>query len=164
MQKSVLAKVSNKQGQLNATMENQENSSNPTKGRLHHLAIQTRDWEQSKHFYQEVLGMKQIGGFDLPHREVLFFDMGGGELLELFSPVKGNDYNLPDYENASLVVFHFALAVEDVEAATERCRKAGYKVKIEPKELKLDGIHATLSFVWGPNGEAIEFFRQHSSW
>lgn len=149
--------------QTKATMEKQISSNNPAKGRLHHLAIQTRDWDQSLHFYTEVLGMEQVGGFKLPHRDVIFLNMGGGDLVELFSPIKEGDYELPDYDNGKLAVFHFALAVEDVDAATERCRAAGYEVKIEPKLLQLDGIHARLAFVIGPNGEHIEFFKDLSN-
>jgi glyoxylase I family protein len=144
-------------------MKNHTAPTNPAKGRLHHLAIQTRDWEESKRFYIELLGMEQVGGFQLPHREVIFLNMGGGDLIELFEPIKANDYELPDHANESLAVFHFALAVEDVDAATERCRTAGYAVKIEPKILQLDGVHARLAFIIGPNGEHIEFFKDLSS-
>jgi extradiol dioxygenase family protein len=103
--------------------------------------------------------MDQVGGFELPHRKVVFLDMGAGDLVELFSPIKDETYNLPDHDNTSLAIFHFALAVDDVDAATERCRAAGYAVKIEPKILDLEGIHARLSFIIGPNGEHIEFFK-----
>ena len=140
-------------------MENLQNSPNPCKGRLHHLAIQTRDWEESLSFYRDLLGMDQVGGFELPNRKVAFLDMGAGDLVELFSPIEKDGYELPDYDNRNLAVFHFALAVEDVEGATERCREAGYAVKIEPKILNLEGIHAHLSFIIGPNGEHIEFFK-----
>jgi glyoxylase I family protein len=143
-------------------MENSIEQNNPAKGRLHHLAIQTRDWEESKRFYIDILGMEQVGGFQLPHREVIFLNMGGGDLIELFEPIKDGEYNLPDYDNASLTIFHFALAVNDVDAATERCRAAGYAVKVEPKILELDGIHARLAFVIGPNGEHVEFFKDLS--
>ena len=143
-------------------MENGQENRNPAKGCLHHLAIQTRDWEESKRFYIDVLGMEQVGGFQLPHREVIFINMGGGDLIELFEPVKESNYELPNYDNGSLAIFHFALAVEDVDAATERCRDAGYSVKIEPKILKLDGIHSRLAFVIGPNGEHVEFFKDLS--
>jgi glyoxylase I family protein len=144
-------------------MENQITQDNPTKGRLHHLAIQTRDWEASKRFYIDILGMEQVGGFKLSHREVIFLNMGGGDLIELFEPIKDQDYSLPDYDNGTLAIFHFALAVDDVDAATERCRAAGYAVKVEPKILKLDGIHSRLAFIIGPNGEHIEFFKSLAS-
>ncbi|MDA0349240.1 MAG: VOC family protein [Verrucomicrobia bacterium] len=143
-------------------MENGQDNMNPAKGRLHHLAIQTRDWEESKRFYIDILGMEQVGGFQLPHREVLFLNMGGGDLIELFSPLKDGKYDLPDYDNTSLTIFHFALAVDDVDAATERCRDAGYAVRIEPKVLQLEGIHARLAFIIGPNGEHVEFFKNLS--
>ena len=138
---------------------------NPAKGTLHHLAIQARDYQKSVHFYKEVLGLEEVASVRFSTRNGMFLDLRNGSLIELFAPQDDGSTELPDHDNNSLVLFHFALAVDDVEAATERCRDAGYKIKMEPKTIKFeDGFHATISFVWGPNGEAVEFFNQHHRW
>ena len=146
-------------------MDDGQDKLNPARGRLHHLAIQSRDLKESRRFYRDVLGMKEVASVTFPHRSGAFYDMGDGSLIELFAPMNDGSTNLPEFDNDQLVLWHFALAVEDVEAATERCRKAGYPIKVEPKTVEFeDGFNATISFVWGPNGEAVEFFKQHHNW
>jgi catechol 2,3-dioxygenase-like lactoylglutathione lyase family enzyme len=138
---------------------------NPATGSLHHLAIQARDYDKSVHFYKEVLGMEEVASVYFPSRKGMFLSLGNGSLIELFAPQNDGSTDLPEYENNGLVLWHFALAVEDVSAATEHCREAGYEVTVEPKEIQFEGgFHATISFVLGPNGEAVEFFDQHHSW
>lgn len=138
---------------------------NPCKGTLHHIAIQARDYETSVHFYKEILGLQKVASVKFPSRDGMFLDLGNGSLIELFSPNHDGSFELLDANPEKLVLWHFALAVDDVQAATERCREAGYKIKVEPKTITFeDGFHATLSFVWGPNGEEIEFFHQHHKW
>jgi glyoxylase I family protein len=138
---------------------------NPCKGTLHHIAIQARDYKKSLYFYTEVLGLKQVASVKFPSRDGMFLDLGNGSLIELFSPNHDGSTTLLDPPPNELVVWHFAIAVEDVPAATERCREAGFSIKVEPKTIQFeDGFHATLSFVLGPNGEEIEFFNQHHEW
>ena len=91
--------------------------------------------------------------------------MGNGALIELFSPPFEGDLDLPEYDNNKLVLYHFSINVEDVAGAIDHCRQAGCKIKKEATHLKLeDGFEATIGFVWGPNGESVEFINQHSSW
>ena len=138
---------------------------NPTQGKFHHLAIQSRDLDESLHFYTKVLGMKKVGEIQLPTKTGVFIDMGNGALIELFSPPIDGEADLPEYENGKLVLYHFSIGVEDVAGAVEHCRQAGYKIKKEATHLKLDdGFEATIGFVWGPNGESVEFINQHSVW
>lgn len=132
---------------------------------LHHIAIQAKDYERSIHFYKEVLGLKEVASVKFPVRDGLFLDLGNGSLIELFAPKHDGSTKIIDHNQEELPVWHFALAVDDVETAIERCREAGYPIKVEPKTVKSDdGFHATLAFVWGPNGEEIEFFNQHHNW
>ena len=56
---------------------------------------------------------------------------------------------------------HFALAVTDARAATERVRAAGCEITVEPKDLTLDRLNVTVAFFKGPNGEVVEFFQTH---
>ena len=69
--------------------------------------------------------------------------LGNGSLIELFAPNHDGSNQLIDHNQAELPIWHFALAVEDVEGAIERCREAGYKIKVEPKTVQFeDGFHA----------------------
>ena len=37
---------------------------------MHHVAVQTRDWETSLSFYRDVLGMEVIAEFGSPERKI----------------------------------------------------------------------------------------------
>jgi len=58
-------------------------------------------------------------------------------------------------------IVHFALATSDARAVTERVRRAGYNITVEPKEVNLNRLEATVAFFEGPSGEVIEFFETH---
>ncbi len=60
-------------------------------------------------------------------------------------------------------VHHFAFAVDNVDEHLVKCRKAGYEVTTEAKDLVLaakgpDALPARIGFVRGPVGESVEFF------
>ena len=59
---------------------------------------------------------------------------------------------------------HFAMKVDDVDAAYETALKAGFEPKIAPKVVPLQSWPAPMSiniaFVVGPDGEELEFFKE----
>lgn len=126
----------------------------------HHIAVQTRDWNESLNFYQEVLGMELIAEFGGPERKIVLLDTGDGSHIELFQPTADS----PAAGDASPndPVTHFALATSDARAATEHVRQAGANITVEPLDVQLGGISATIAFFTGPSGEVIEFFETHS--
>jgi catechol 2,3-dioxygenase-like lactoylglutathione lyase family enzyme len=130
------------------------NASIPGSG-IHHIAIHTRDWQASLKLYCDILGMRVVSEFGTPERPVLMLDTGDGAHVELFAP-------LPDANSDATAPFpmhHLALATTDVHAAIERVRAAGYPITIEPKDVQLGSISATIAFFTGPNGEVLEFFQ-----
>ena len=81
---------------------------------MHHVAVQTRDWEASLRLYRDVLGMKIVAEFGSPERQIMLLDTGDGSHVELFaptaeSPADGN-------ESPNDPVTHFALAAADARA------------------------------------------------
>jgi len=123
----------------------------------HHIAIQTRNWEESDKFYSEEMGREKTAQLDSPERRVALYDIGDGSHMELFEPMP--DSNLSDSADGHDPVMHFALTTTDVEAAVERVREAGMEITVEPKTVDLDHLNVTLAFFKGPNGEIIEFFQ-----
>ena len=126
---------------------------------MHHVAVQTRDWEASLRLYRDVLGMEIVAEFGSPERKIILLDLGDGTYMELFAPVA--DSPAVDSESPNDPVTHFALTVEDTRVATERVREAGYEITIEPKDLELDHLSVTIAFFKGPSGEVLEFFQTH---
>lgn len=134
------------------------NTSIPGSG-MHHIAVQARDWEESLKFYRDMLGMPIVAEFGSPERKIVLLDMGDGSHIELFQPTATTPQPGSDAPNDPL--FHLALATTDTRAATERVRAAGYEITVEPKDVQLNTINATIAFFKGPNGEVIEFFETH---
>ena len=55
-----------------------------------------------------------------------------------------------------------AFKVENVPEALSRLRAHGLRVLVEPSEIDTDGLHATIAFFEGPNGESIELIKDHA--
>lgn len=122
----------------------------------HHIAIQTRDYETSKAFYIDVLGMRQTVEWDGGGRRICMLDIGDGSHLELFEPLPGGE---PASEAKGNIVFHFALACTDIAGTLQRVRAAGRKVTVELKDVQLGHLPVTIAFFEGPGGEAVELFQ-----
>lgn len=126
---------------------------------MHHVALQTRDWNASLKLYRDVLGMEIIAEFGTPERKIILMDMGDGSHMELFQPMA--ETPVMGSPAANDPVPHIALTTTDTKAATEIVREAGYEITVEPKTLDLDHLTVTISFFKGPNGEVLEFFQVH---
>lgn len=122
---------------------------------FHHIAVKAIDFDASLKFYTEGLGMKYYTGWGEGDGRIAMLDLGDGGILELFAGAEGDACN-----NRYI---HFALKVDDVDAAYAAALKAGATPKSEPKVVPLDSkpVKLTLNcgFVYGPNGEELEFFR-----
>lgn len=123
---------------------------------FHHIALKAENFEESLKFYTEGLGMKFYTQWGEGDKRIAMLDLGDGGILELFaggeSTVTGNDGYI-----------HFAMKVDDVDAAYETALKAGAKPKSAPKVVPLASAPVKLTlncgFVYGPSGEELEFFR-----
>ena len=105
---------------------------------------------RAKDFYLNVLGLTLRREWP----DGVMIDTGGG-LIEIFSSGAGI--------RAKGAVRHVALACDDVDAAAEQVRAAGYEVFIPPKDVTIPSdppLRARMAFCVGPLGEEIEFFRE----
>ena len=122
---------------------------------FHHVALKTADLDASIAFYEK-LGMKFYTSWGEGDGRVAMMDFGDGGILELFAGGSADEQTNPKY-------IHFALKVDDVDAAYACALEAGAKPKSAPKVVPLDSkpVKLTLNcgFVFGPSGEEVEFFR-----
>lgn len=123
----------------------------------HHIAVQTRDWDASLHFYTEVMGMQKVVEFIGGGRRIVILDIGDGSHMELFAPIPAAEP--ADDAHKDHIVTHFALTTTDIEAALERVRAAGMEIIHELRTANLGGMNVTIAFFVGPSGEIIEFFQ-----
>ena len=122
---------------------------------FHHIALKAENFEESLKFYTEGLGMKFYTQWGEGDKRIAMLDLGDGGILELFAGGK-------EGENANYI--HFAMKVDDVDAAYKTALDAGFVSKIAPKVVPLNSWPAPMSiniaFVIGPDGEELEFFKE----
>ena len=121
---------------------------------FHHVALKATNFEESFKFFTEGLGMKFYTQWGEGDGRIAMLDLGDGGILELFAG---------GAEGANTNYIHFAMKVDDVDAAYATALAAGAKPKSEPKVVPLASAPVKLTlncgFVYGPSGEELEFFR-----
>lgn len=125
-----------------------------------HLALRASDIDRSIKFYTD-LGMEPYLAWGEGAKRIQMLKFGGGSgILELFNEGPAISVN-GEYAGKYT---HFAYAVEDVEAAFNTAIAAGAKPKTLPKVVPLESVPEKISiniaFVYGPDGEEIEFFKE----
>jgi lactoylglutathione lyase len=122
--------------------------------RIRHLALEVADLEKSIQFYQNVFGMKVLRTRRNPIRNDLaaylgYHDEQDDVSIELYQFL---------HQSPALDVnrgFHFALAVENIEAVHERAVKAGALSKTAPQNNRPNSINK-FAFILDPDGHEIE--------
>lgn len=125
---------------------------------LHHIAINCADLDRSIRFYTEALDTQRVYRWNAPPlvSDAVFIELADGGWVELFAggqPVERGQ--------ADAGLTHYAIAVSDVAAATERVVAAGGVLVDGPATRTLHGdppAEATMAFVIGPDGETIELY------
>ncbi|MDB5017124.1 MAG: putative lyase [Mucilaginibacter sp.] len=124
--------------------------------RVHHIAIICSDYEKSKRFYSEILGLKIIREVYREARKSYKLDLevGNQYQIELFSfPDPAARPSRP--EAAGLR--HLAFEVDDVETASTYIKEQG--INIEP--IRIDEFTGKrFTFFADPDGLPIEFYEK----
>lgn len=126
---------------------------------FHHIAIQVKDFETEKKFFTEGLGMKLYAQWNSGpdgKKTICLLELGSGGFVELFS--LGTEEPI---ENSRFL--HFAMQVDDVQAAYDRALAAGAVSVKAPAVVPVNSAPAKITlqcaFVRAPGGEELEFFR-----
>ena len=123
---------------------------------FHHIALKCADIEKSLTMYK-ALGMREVLRWGEGERLIVMLELGDGGRIELFA--NGSDAFSPMGK-----WIHFALGTEDVEAAYASALAADFVSKSAPRVVPLDSVpYKTaihIAFVYGPDGEEVEFFRE----
>lgn len=122
--------------------------------KMHHVAIICSDYEKSKDFYINVLGLKIVSEVFREKRNSYKLDLAVGNhcQIELFS-FPGSPERLSYPEAAGLR--HIAFAVEDLAAAIDDLLISG--VEVEP--IRVDPLtQKKFTFFADPDGLPIELY------
>ena len=124
---------------------------NAVKG-CHHIALNASDFDKSVNFYK-ALGLKERVRWD----GAVMLDMGDGTCIEIFA--RGEDRERVDER-----FLHLAFMTDDVENAYNTAISAGAVSKSSPYEAcpptAVPPIKMLVAFVYGPDGELLEFFKE----
>jgi catechol 2,3-dioxygenase-like lactoylglutathione lyase family enzyme len=124
--------------------------------KFHHIAIKCADFDKSKAFYTETLGMNIALQWGEGDDRGCMMDIGGGSYIEIFAGGAKTD----SPENS---VIHFCILVEDCDLYYNRVLKSGYAGKDAPFDLVIKAkekeLPIRIAFVYGPDNEVIEFFQ-----
>lgn len=132
--------------------------------RLHHTAYVTKDLEETRRFYEDVLGLPLVATWC--EKDLLFgaertychcfFGLGDGSALAFFQFADPEDQALFDPELPPSPFRHIALQVDaDTQAAMQqRIAGAGY---VEPDTFVLEHGYCRSLYVTDPNGMLLEF-------
>ena len=120
---------------------------------LGHVAIYTADMDQSIAFYEKIGGgLKNQASIQTPdgEKKLALVDFGGVtlELIQAPTPMPLTEGNVP----------HFAVYVDDVDAAAADIKAAGVDTFLTPQKKVLQNLFGGLEnwFFTGPSGEQIE--------
>ena len=121
---------------------------------IHHVAILTGKYEESKKFYTEILGFTITQEVYRKERDSYKLDLAinGTYSIELFS--------FPDYkERASFPeakgLRHLAFAVDDVNEWIQYLRSK----KVDVQDIRTDEItKKKFTFFYDPNGQPLELY------
>jgi lactoylglutathione lyase len=120
---------------------------------IHHLGLWVKDSQKSLDFYTK-LGAKTVHSFPMADKDatIHLVDLGNNAVIEIIP--RGNGEEEKDAHWA-----HVAIRTDDSRAAYELAIKAGAASRMEPKDVNLGTMAATIAFVLGPDKEVIEFFQ-----
>jgi glyoxylase I family protein len=124
--------------------------------KIHHIAIICKDYEVSKAFYTQILGLKieQENYRDARNSYKADLSLNGEYILELFSfPDPPKRLSRPEGTGLR----HLAFEVLDIEREIENLKKSG----IEPEPIRIDEYTGKkFTFFSDPDDLPIEFYEK----
>jgi glyoxylase I family protein len=124
--------------------------------RIHHIAIICSDYQKSKHFYNEVLGLKIVREVYREARQSYKLDLEVGDQyqIELFSfPDPPARPSRPEATGLR----HLAFEVDDVDAAIAHIK--GFNIEVEPVRID-ECTGKRFTFFADPDGLPIELYEK----
>lgn len=120
------------------------------------LGIVVRDIDAMLAFYRDTLGLALIADFDMPGMHM--WRIGCGTTV-----IKLNRMNkTPEASNpggglaGASGIRYFTISATNLHEVTEDCRTAGYRIIVEPVEIR-PGV--TISMIEDPEGNWVEFLQ-----
>ncbi len=125
---------------------------------IHHIAIICSDYQKSKQFYTEILGLSVINETYREKRNSYKLDLkiNDTEQIELFSfPDPPARIGYPEYPQEACGLRHLALEVDDIDSSVSHLQSQG----IEVENIRLDELtKKRFTFFKDPDNLPIELY------
>lgn len=124
--------------------------------KIHHAAIICSNYERSKKFYTEILGLEILAETYRTERDSYKLDLrvGAADQIELFSfPDAPKRPSYPEAQGLR----HLAFEVNDIEASVRELEKQG--VTVEPVRID-EGTGQRFTFFSDPDGLPLELYER----
>ena len=124
---------------------------------FHHIALNASDLDKSVEFYK-ALGLTERVRWGGGEGRAVMMNMGDGGCIEIFGRGEAR-------ERVDERFLHLAFKTDDVDCTYQAALNAGAISMREPCEVAPEGatpvIKMRIAFVYGPDGELLEFFDEH---
>jgi len=122
---------------------------------INHISINTRNFEASASFYEDVLGFRRLQTVPMDGGKfaITYFEIPGGGRMELFDYGGKNPDAAHGETDAGLR--HMAFTVDDVKAAEKMLRDKGVPIVLPATDLSMLGARVVLFL--DPSGVTLEF-------
>lgn len=124
------------------------------------LGIVVRDPEASLKFYRDTLGLDYQGEMPLPGGSVMHRLLCGTSLIKLVVHAKTPEAAAaPGGLVGASGYRYWTITVSNLDALTETCEAAGYKIAVKPREIR-PGIK--IAMIEDPDGNWVELLETSS--
>ena len=119
------------------------------------IGIVVRDGPAAMKFYRDTLGLEHVADTPATGGGTMHRLMCGSTLVKVVShdnvPEKADNAGGP---RGASGIRYWTITVKDLGEMTEKCRAAGYKIAVEPRDVR-PGVR--ISMVEDPDGNWVEF-------
>lgn len=120
---------------------------------VHHIGINTLDYEKTMQFWRDILGFEEINTVDEGKCRITILKIPGGGVMEIFDNLgKTVQKTLNDLDNG---IKHIAFAVKDIKKQEDFLASKGVKILLKTTEFP--DFKARAMLFCDPNGVVIEF-------
>ena len=122
---------------------------------IDHVAVIARDLEASRHFYEDILGMRPVARPDFPFPG-LWFQAGDTQIHVILESEEAGPAGPPGFTGTLPARgHHMAFEINDCAAAVDQLRTAGIPIAAGPQS-RPDGFRQV--YVHDPDGYLVELF------
>ena len=126
---------------------------------LNHMGLIVADLDQTRTFYLDFLGMKEIARPSNFLFGGAWFQAGGYEIHVILAADTTTDAGIPDpgLGKTEGLATHFAFEVDDLDSYLERAKMLGIEISGGPFNR---GLGANQAYFQDPNGYQVELFER----